>query len=49
MNYQFLTYAESKGHNVENLTTDEVTQLKKALLSGINKLKKSTAVHINQI
>ena len=41
MNYQFLTYAESKGHNLSDLTDDEVTQLKKSLLSGKKNISKN--------
>ena len=34
MNYQFLTYAKSKGHDVNNMTEEQVNQLKKSVLSG---------------
>ena len=34
MNYQFLTYAESKGYDVANMTAQEKDALKQALLSG---------------
>ena len=34
MNYQFLTYAKSKGHDVNNMTEDQVNQLKNSVLSG---------------
>ena len=34
MNYQFLTYAESKGHDVANMTSQEIDALKQALLLG---------------
>ena len=34
MNYQFLTYAESKGFDVANMTAQEIDALKQALLLG---------------
>ena len=34
MNYQFLTYAESKGFDVANMTAQEIDTLKQALLLG---------------
>ena len=34
MNYQFLTYAESKGYDVANMTAQEIDALKQALLLG---------------
>ena len=34
INYQFLTYAESKGHDLNNMTTVEKDELKEAYLAG---------------
>jgi hypothetical protein len=34
MNYQFITYAKSIGHDVNNMTEEQVNQLKKSVLSG---------------
>ena len=34
MNYQFITYAKSKGHDVNNMTKEEINELKKSVLSG---------------
>ena len=34
MNYQFLTYAKSKGYDVANMTAQEIDVLKQALLLG---------------
>ena len=34
MNYQFITYAKSKGHDINNMTEEQVNQLKKSVLSG---------------
>ena len=35
MNYQFLTYAESKGYDITSMTEDKKEELKKSLLSGV--------------
>ena len=34
MNYQFLTYAESKGYDVANMTSQEIEALRQAFLLG---------------
>ena len=36
MNYQFLTYAESKGYDITSMTEDKKEELKKSLLSGVD-------------
>ena len=36
MNYQFLTYAESKGYDITSMTEDKKEELKKSLLSGVH-------------
>ena len=34
MDYQFLTYAESKGYDVANMTSQEIDALRQAFLLG---------------